>query len=531
MRRLSWWFLLAIAVLGVFAAPALAHANLVSSTPAPSSVLEDSPEQIVLDFNEAVSASLSSIELFDQDSQRVELAAPTPGADDSIVTASVPKLDDGLYAVIWRVSSDDGHVVDGTLGFQVGSQATGVDADGLIAGVSADSAGDNLVARLAGLARFASLFGLMLIFGVWGVMMHGVEPPTRTRQLLWLGAGLVALGGLCSFGLLGARARGRGLPGMVSASAWDDVFATRTGALLVLRVALVIALSGVLVRSRNPQRLAALVGGLFAGLVITFGGGGHPSVQSPPLLWVAVDAIHLAAAAMWIGGVLVLALGGTELLNEERFEPVVRAVSRLAPAAVVVVIATGVTQGFKMSGGIGNLGETSWGKSLIAKSLIVVLIIGLGGLSRAALRRRGPSSLRASVFGEALLSVAVIGLAAALTSLPPSAPPPSQVFNVALTQAGTVADISLTPGSVGLNEVHIIVTPPGGNLRPIVGLKARMSLESAGVSNVEVALTSNGPNHYTGTVTLPFAGAWSMDVIIDIAEGQTSLLSTSVPIP
>ena len=49
------------------AGQALAHAGLESSEPSANAVLETGPPNIVLDFNEAVDARISSIELFDQD--------------------------------------------------------------------------------------------------------------------------------------------------------------------------------------------------------------------------------------------------------------------------------------------------------------------------------------------------------------------------------------------------------------------------------------------------------------------------------
>ena len=42
----------------------------------------------------------------------------------SEVTASLPKLDNGTYVVTWRVTSADSHPIEGAYTFQVGSKAT-----------------------------------------------------------------------------------------------------------------------------------------------------------------------------------------------------------------------------------------------------------------------------------------------------------------------------------------------------------------------------------------------------------------------
>jgi copper transport protein len=128
--------LAALASLALPAAPVFAHAGLESSTPGSSSVLEESPEAIVLDFDEAVEAPLTTIGLFDADARPIEVGVPVAvSGDDTIVQASLPELADGLYAVSWRITSVDGHVIDGAFSFQIGTAATG-DADSLLGQVA-----------------------------------------------------------------------------------------------------------------------------------------------------------------------------------------------------------------------------------------------------------------------------------------------------------------------------------------------------------------------------------------------------------
>ena len=121
-----------VAVLGLLpAAPAAAHAALESSTPAANAVLTSSPPLIALDFDERIEAGVATIRLFDGDGVAIGIGSPESGADDSQVQATVPRLDDGLYAVVWHVVSADGHPVDGAFAFQIGTTATG-DAEALL---------------------------------------------------------------------------------------------------------------------------------------------------------------------------------------------------------------------------------------------------------------------------------------------------------------------------------------------------------------------------------------------------------------
>ncbi|MFM8650943.1 MAG: copper resistance protein CopC, partial [Acidimicrobiaceae bacterium] len=59
-----------------------AHAGLKSSAPAASSVLEQSPKEIVLNFGEAVAISFGSIRLFDSKSKLIVLPTPRYGVSD-----------------------------------------------------------------------------------------------------------------------------------------------------------------------------------------------------------------------------------------------------------------------------------------------------------------------------------------------------------------------------------------------------------------------------------------------------------------
>ncbi|MEN9823906.1 MAG: hypothetical protein RLZ04_2332 [Actinomycetota bacterium] len=96
------------AVLGVLAvAPvptAFAHAGLDSSTPAANSVLEAGPTEIVLDFDETVEVALAQIELYDGSGTPLQVGRPRQGGDDTVVTAPLPTLGEGLYGVVWRTA-------------------------------------------------------------------------------------------------------------------------------------------------------------------------------------------------------------------------------------------------------------------------------------------------------------------------------------------------------------------------------------------------------------------------------------------
>ena len=527
---------IALAAVSAFGeGPVLAHAGLESSTPAASSVLEESPPVISLNFDEDIDVPLTSIELFDSNGTSIPLGTPAQGADASIVESSVPELADGTYAVVWRVNSADGHVVTGAFSFQIGTEG-GVDAGDLLDSVLNGARADPVVGRGLGVARFTSFLGASLLLGgLFMVLILGPDVDTRwpTRRLLWIGWALVVLGSLANFGLLGANAKAGSLADVTDTSLWRDIADTRTGGLLLVRVGMMIAMIAVLVMidRRATTGWRTLMPLLAVLTVFTFSGAGHPSVEANAAIWIGLDALHFGFVALWMGALAMLVLGGRAWLRDERYESAVRTFSRVVTVGVLIVVVTGVVQAWKIGGGLDNLTETTWGRILLAKGAIAVLIVTIGGASRWLLQHDGPRHLGRTVATETLMGVVVLGLAAALVGVAPTNGPQSQLYSASLTEAGVIVDVSITPGAVGSNEVHVIVTPPGGNLQPVTSVTARMSLPSRDIPETPVNLVAESPNHYTGNITLAFSGDWTLDIVVSPEPNQTVLLTDTVPIP
>ena len=71
--RKFWFVVVALVASIAWASPVAAHAQLDTSSPAPSAVLESAPSEIRLDFNEPVTPIARSIEIYNQDGQRIVL--------------------------------------------------------------------------------------------------------------------------------------------------------------------------------------------------------------------------------------------------------------------------------------------------------------------------------------------------------------------------------------------------------------------------------------------------------------------------
>ena len=212
----------------------------------------------------------------------------------------------------------------------------------------------------------------------------------------------------------------------------------------------------------------------------------------------------------------------------------VRPVNRFSvtsAVAVPVMVATGVAQTLKLAGGLDDITATTWGRLLLAKVMVVIVMVAVAGVSRWLLRHDGAASIRRTVAVEVVLGVVVVGLAAALVAQPPRPPVPAQAFSQNVTANGVIAAVDINPGHVGGNEMHVLITPPGGSLTPVAGATARVSLPSAGIPASPVELVSESANHFSGNITFPESGLWTLEIVVDITASETALLKTTVAIP
>ena len=104
-----------------------AHAEQLSVDPPNGSILETTPDEVVVTFNEPVSLSGGTAELFDDAGESVPVEASV--TDAFLHIDLPPTLDDGTYLVAWRVISADSHPLAGTSTFSVGTPSSGGAAD------------------------------------------------------------------------------------------------------------------------------------------------------------------------------------------------------------------------------------------------------------------------------------------------------------------------------------------------------------------------------------------------------------------
>jgi len=404
VRRLLPAVLLLCALLGVgvgvdvlTARPASAHAMVTTTTPADGARLEAAPEAVTLTFDEAVSLGAGYARVLDADGERVDTGAAE--VRDGVVTVPLRSgLPDAGYVVTWRVVSADSHPVSGAFSFVVG------DGELVPAGsVGTGDATDPGVSLLLPLARGIGYAGIALGLGVPLALVTcwpGGWAAPRLRRASLAGLVAVAVGGALSLLGQGPYAAAAGLGSLLDPPLIGTTVGSSYGVTLLLRIALALALAAVLSRGWRGDRppgtaLLAGAGVLAVGLVVTMAAVGHPVAGSLPALAVAVSAVHVAAMSGWLGGLAVLFAGllrGATPVRE--LDAALPRWSRLAAGYIGALVVTGVLQSVREVGSFAGLVTTGYGRVLLAKLAVVLLVLVAALVSRDWVQQRSGARRR-----------------------------------------------------------------------------------------------------------------------------------------
>jgi copper transport protein len=533
----KFWFVVAALVASIaWASPVAAHAQLDTSSPAPSAVLESAPSEIRLDFNEPVVPVARSIEIYNQEGQRIVVGEALVSSDDPsvLIAGDVPGIPDGLYVVAWRAVSNDGHAIEGAYSFQIGASAPIVATSDLIANVLSGQDGPRGLSWLMGIAKFLGFLGLCLVLGCLAMLAGGSISSRRVITCIGIGWIFAAVSALVLFVAQGPYTIAGTWSDLFDTSLWSDVYATRLGKALVVRELLLLSLL-VLIWSLRGQfarsltswwRSTTLLVGI--GIVLTLSVSGHPSASALAGVAVFVDASHFSSVILWVGGLIVVAFGG--VMRSAHADVVVRRFSRIATFAIPMTVLTGLWQTWHLVPAIGDITQTTWGKALLVKTCFVIAAVTLGGFARWLVQRGEGSSIHRIVVVEFLIATVVLGVTAGMLSQSPEVRAANAVFSTQLVEGDMIVGVAVTPGRVGNNEIHVTVTTPNGSLSPVDNITMRLTLPGSEVPTITAAITELGPNHFVGTLSILSPGTWTLEILIQPDPSSSTRVTTEVPV-
>ena len=97
-----------------------AHAFLQHADPGVGSTVARAPNEVMIQFTEAVEPAFSMIRVFAASGKEVDKGdVHLDASDHTRLKVSLPPLGAGSYKIVWRVVSVDTHVTSGNFAFRV----------------------------------------------------------------------------------------------------------------------------------------------------------------------------------------------------------------------------------------------------------------------------------------------------------------------------------------------------------------------------------------------------------------------------
>ena len=449
---------LAVAVGLVLATPklALAHLHLRSSVPAAQAVVDTVPREIRLVFTEAPQVSVSSIRLLAADGAEVELGAPfiDPGSATSLVARiPVEALSQGVYTVVWRTASADGHPIQGRFDFTVAAGAIGLAAatPELPSVDSAAVARESLAAPSGAMAAqtaeldiespayvairwlgYAALFGLigavaLVLFVAPGAPSIEADVVRAAARVAVVASAALAVAWVARL-VAQSLAMSAGIAAILGGTTWGHAWILGAAASLVALGASVAAREG---ESRAGWYMAA-VAALAASVALPL--SGH-AVATPRLSTLAVtaDAAHILGAGGWLGTLLVTIIAGLPVTL--RGEPgtrgkeaskLINAFSPMALGCATLLVVTGVIAAWLHLGSLPELWQSRYGQVLLIKLAVIIVLVSVACANWRIFRPtmgtdHATKRIRRSAIAELVVATLVLAVTAVLVATPPPA--------------------------------------------------------------------------------------------------------------
>ncbi|WGD36956.1 copper resistance protein CopC [Lysinibacter sp. HNR] len=283
---------------------------------------------------------------------------------------------------------------------------------------------------------------------------------------------------------------------------------------------------------------------------------GHTLSVQPGWLIITADVGHLLAGAFWTGGVigltyfLVVARRADEKqITSEGAAGVVLRFSRFALYSVLLLAVSGIVMGVMIVGNLQGLIETGYGRTLLLKLSIVVVIVALAAWNRTRLlpaileKPTEPlrwASLQRILSYEAALLIVVIIVTGFLTNMSPG----HGGHDTAITDTqqaasdtaihaesqGLLVHGTLAPTTIGENTLSFELSFNG---TPVdseeVQVEMRLPEQELGPLSANVVREEAGS--YRAQVNFPVQGDWQVSVSVRLSTYENPIAIIPVTVP
>ncbi|HLZ04849.1 MAG TPA: CopD family protein [Bradyrhizobium sp.] len=500
---------------------ASAHASLAYTEPRDGAVLPQAPKSVELHFNEAVTAG--AVHLIDA-TGKLRSDAVVDAKGEAISIALPETLPEGTQIVSYRVISQDGHPVAGSLTFSIGAPTAN----------KTPETADAKINALIWLTRIGLYFGLFA--GIGGVFFLDWIARERAASTLMLSALIIGIvSSVASLGLQGLDVLGLPLAGMLAAAPWTIALGTSLGpSLLIAIVSLilgVVALRGSAGMSRGFSVIA------LAGVGLSLAVSGHAATAPPQALTRPTVFLHGVAVAFWLGALAPLA--AIVRRSKPAALPIVNRFSRIAVPVIGFLALTGLVLAIVQLESFAALVQTKYGIILSTKLVLVAALLGLAALNRfrltPALARDAAATkpLARSILFECALAFGILAVVAGWRfTTPPRSLVPDAPLAVHIHSDKAMFQVLVSPGNVGSDDFTLQLMNGDGTLLHAKEATLTLSLPERGIEAIE-RQGALGPDGYwhVGKVPLTVPGRWHMRIDALVTDFQEITLEDDLDIP
>jgi copper transport protein len=208
----------------------------------------------------------------------------------------------------------------------------------------------------------------------------------------------------------------------------------------------------------------------------------------------------------------------------------------------VILVASGIVVAWSQLASFSDLWDTTYGKVISAKVVLLVVALALAGWHRYVVGRRlgvqgdleqsdhMVRSFEATVTTEWSVLLGAFALAAALVALVPG----KSIAAIAATAGEKnvkvgpyTAQLSFDPSSTGANEVHLTFVTSSGLAASAVQ-QAQVKLVPPKGTPPAVSLQLAAPGHFVGQTTISTPGMYTVTVSTPSTSGGDAAASTKV---
>lgn len=539
-----------------------AHPVYVDSTPGAFQSVSAAPREVSVSFSEPIELSYSSIRVLDPSGNRVDRNDPhnVEGDTASIAATLQPGLPEGEYTVTTKVlSAVDGHVVEETFLFGVGTGPIGPDPDRQ----------RDILSPEESASRFPGMVGQVMVVGaafatlwLWKPLakvpwLSGAIGQTRAAidrnmmRLIIIGTGIVLASGMAMI-VVQAISIEAGIPEAI-ATKFGNVWVTRmlqSSILMGIAVAVYRKVAKTKTSPGRAEMYAILILGL--AVLVTSSLIAHAAATSQ-IFPVALDFFHNAAASVWIGGLILLgfvAVPKILAIGDERIRSAALAVLIPRFSTVVVTllgisVITGPVLLFSLESDLSLTIASVYGQILAIKLALAGTMVAMGAYSQFVVQKRavkvmvGGAGVQATGlrhYGKTLKAEAGLGIALLfMVSLMANGALPGGQFPVyerqqqdgqsafaeeprtdfvrtLYTGEGKI-QLAISPFAVGQNNFQLsFINQDGSNATGIESATIKLTQVERGIGPIAIETKKQSGNVFAADAAFSLPGMWHIEI-------------------